>query len=236
VQSRAYRVINHLAHAVTGSALRHAKIISARDTCQGTAMPPGVEHIWGPVAMAVLLLFAIYRRFRRFIGRQPLNPKRMVARIVILSVIGALLLPAALHSTAVALDIGAGLLLGVALGLWGAKHTRFEWHEGKLHYVPHTYAGLVVFALFLGRLLYRLLFVWQSGGFVPGAQAPGAPFGNLSQNPLTLSVFFVLIGYYVCYYGFVLREFKEGRHAEIAPEGSMNSGPAEGNKPDASAP
>jgi hypothetical protein len=200
-------------------------------------MPTGSEHIWGAVAITVLLLFAIYRRFRRFIGRQPLNPRRMVARMVILSIIGALLLPAALHSATVALDISAGLVLGVALGVWGAKHTRFEWHEGKLHYVPHTYAGLVVFALFLGRLLYRLLFVWQSGGFAPGAGAPsGSPFGNLSQNPLTLSVFFVLIGYYVCYYGFVLREFKEGKHGDRPPEAAVNPKPIDRNKPEASAP
>src|SRR5579863_10117307 len=53
----------------TSLALRRAKIHFAREDLPGTAMPPGVEHIWGAVAMAVLLLFAIYRRFRRFIGR-----------------------------------------------------------------------------------------------------------------------------------------------------------------------
>src|SRR6202035_4950610 len=126
------------------------------------AMPPGLGHIWGIVATVVLLLFIIYRRVRRLFGRQPLKPARMLTRIVILCVVGALLSPAALRSSAAALALSAGLALGVAIGAWGARHTRFEWHEGELHYVPHTDAGPVVSALFLGRLLYRFLLLSQS--------------------------------------------------------------------------
>jgi hypothetical protein len=174
-------------------------------------MPPGFDHIWGSVATAALVLFIIYRRFRRSFGRQGLRPRSMIARMTILSVIGLLLLPAALHSGAGALAIGAGLALGVGLGVWGAQHTRFEWHEGKLHYVPHTYAGMVVSALFLGRLLYRFLVL--RSGFAPGAAqsagaSPANALGSLYQNPLTLSVFFVLIGYYVYYYSYVLWKSK----------------------------
>src|ERR1700686_4064433 len=102
-------------------------------------MPPGFEHVWGSLATAALVLFVIYRRFRRSFGRQPLRPRRMIVRIAILSVVGLLLLPAALRSSAGALATGAGLALGVALGAWGAQHTRFERHEGQLHYIPHTY-------------------------------------------------------------------------------------------------
>jgi hypothetical protein len=168
--------------------------------------------MWGSVGAAVLVLFIIYRRFRRSFGRQPLRPRSMIVRMMILSVVGVLLLPAALRSSTGALAIVAGLALGVGLGVWGAQHTRFEWHEGKLHYVPHTYAGMVVTALFLGRLIYRLLAL-SHGGYLPGAaQSSGAsaanPLGSIYQNPLTLSVFFVLIGYYVYYYSFVLWKCK----------------------------
>jgi hypothetical protein len=125
--------------------------------------------------------------------------------------------------------------LGVALGLWGAKHTRFEWHQGKLHYIPHTYAGLIVFALFLGRMLYRLLAIWQSGGATGDPAAGASPFGQLSHNPLTLGVFFVLIGYFVCYYGFVLKEFKQGKREDLTPEAVVNLQATDRNKPEGSA-
>ena len=182
-------------------------------------MPPGFEHLWGSMATAALVLFIIYRRFRRSFGRQALRPRSMIVRMAILSVVGVLLLPAALHSSSGALAISGGLALGVGLGMWGAQHTRFEWHEGKLHYVPHTYAGMVVSALFLGRLLYRYL-VLPHGAYSPGAfessgASPGSALGSLYQNPLTLGVFFVLIGYYVYYYSYVLWKFKH-----VKPEGA----------------
>jgi hypothetical protein len=187
-------------------------------------MPPGFEHLWGSVLMGALVLFIMYRRFRRSFGRQQLRPRSMIVRMTILSIVGALLLPAALRSSADALAIGTGLVLGVGLGVWGAQHTRFEWHEGKLHYVPHTYAGMVVSALFLGRLLYRLL-VLSQGGFPRGMAEPagatsGAALGGLYQNPLTLSVFFVLIGYYVYYYSYLLWKFKHVERETTVGAGS----------------
>lgn len=202
-------------------------------------MPPGLGHIWGVVVTVVLVLFIVYRRFRRLFGRQPLRVGRMLARIVILCVLAALLLPAARRSSSAALAMSVGLALGVAIGAWGAMHTRFEWHEGKLHYVPHTYAGLVVSALFLGRLLYRFLVLSQGGvpadGGAGAASSPTNPFGALSHNPLTLSVFFVLIGYYVCYYAYVLWQFKQGRYAPPAPGVAVNPGSEDRNKPEPSA-
>jgi hypothetical protein len=71
---------------------------------------------------------------------------------------------------------------------------------------------MVVSALFLGRVLYRVLAL-SHGGYSPGVAGPGGTtpggaLGGVYQNPLTLSVFFVLIGYYVCYYSYVLWKFK----------------------------
>ena len=53
------------------------------------------------------------------------------------------------------------------------------------------------------------------GGF-PGAgnPSPGAP-ASMVKAPLTAGLFFVLIGYYVCYYGWVLWKSKRITPADL---------------------
>jgi hypothetical protein len=180
-----------------------------------------------PFLVAILVLFAIYRRFRRSFGQQPLRPVRMQVRIVLLLVIGCLLLTAVFRSTAFIVAVLAGITAGVALALWGAARTRFLRVSGQLYYVPHTYTGIAVSFLFLGRLVYRLIQVYGNMGAMH-AQAPDsaqafAPAGML-QSPLTLGLYFVLMGYYVCYYSMVLWKSKRaiidesGRSAPSAGE------------------
>jgi hypothetical protein len=167
------------------------------------------DHTHGWLLLwAALLAFAIYRRFRRNFGRQALRPKRMVVRIGLLCVIAALLLPAAARSAQFTLGVAAGLAVGLGLGLWAGTRTRFETHAGTLHYIPHTYTGLAVFAVFAARMAYRFAALLV-GGTVPGkapldAAAPNSFQLSLVQSPLTLGLFFVLIGYYVYYYSQLL--------------------------------
>jgi hypothetical protein len=170
-------------------------------------MSPEFEHMWGSALTAALVLFIIYRRFRRNFGRQALRPKRMIVRMTIFALVGILLAPAALRSMDGALAIGVGLALGLGLGVWAGKRTRFERHQDHLHYIPHTYTGMVVSALFLGRLIYR--FVIPHEGYSPmdaAAHGSAAALGSIYGNPLTLGIVFVLIGYYLYYYSYVLWE------------------------------
>ena len=165
-----------------------------------------------PLFFAVLLVFLIYRRFRRNFGQQLLRPVRMRVRIALLLVIGCLLLPGALRSAAFMSALLGGMAAGVALAIWGAGRTRFLRISGQLYYVPHTYTGVAVSLLFLGRLVYRLI---QAYGNMHAAHAAGpdassqafAP-ASMLQSPLTLGLFFVLMGYYVCYYSMVLWKSK----------------------------
>jgi hypothetical protein len=170
----------------------------------------------GPLLVAILVVFAIYRRFRRSFGQQPLRPVRMQVRIVLLLVIGCLLLPAALRSTAFMAAVLAGIVAGVALAMWGAARTRFLRVSGQLYYVPHTYTGIAVSLLFVGRLVHRLIQIYgithaTHAPVVDPAAEPAAqgfaPAGML-QSPLTLGLYFVLMGYYVCYYSMVLWKAK----------------------------
>jgi hypothetical protein len=169
------------------------------------------SQIW-PFLIAALVVFVIYRRFRRNFGQQLLQPVRMQARIVVLLIIGCFLLPAALRSTAFGSAMLAGVACGVALALWGAARTRFLRIENQLYYVPHTYTGIAVSLLFLGRLVYRLLQVYggaqaSHGAGLAAADQAFAP-ASILRSPLTGGLFCVLMGYYVCYYSLVLWKSK----------------------------
>lgn len=151
----------------------------------------------GAVLLAALLVFVVYRRFRRSFGQQPLLRLRMQLRILMLLIVGCLLLPAAMHSTSFLIAIVAGALVGVALAVWGAAHTRFVRDGDRLYYVPHTYTGVAVSLLFIGRLGYRLVEVY-------GSADQSLTAGSMVRSPLTIGLYFVLMGYYVCYYSVLL--------------------------------
>jgi hypothetical protein len=171
--------------------------------------------------IALLVVFAVYRRFRRNFGQQPLRPVRMRVRTVLLLVIGALLLPAALRSTAFIAALFCGAAAGIALATWGAARTRFLRSANQLYYVPHTYTGIAVSLLFLGRLIYRFIQVYAGpqASHLAGAGAASQPFATsgMLQSPLTLGLFYVLMGYYVCYYSIVLWKAKRVAAEEISP-------------------
>jgi hypothetical protein len=169
---------------------------------------------------AILVVFLIYRRLRRSFGRQPLRPARMSVRIVLLLVVGCLLLPAAFRSAAFMSAVLLGTVAGVSLAMWGVARTRFLRVSDQLYYVPHTYTGIAVSLLFLGRLVYRLVQVY---GYTHAPHSAGADAANqafapasMLQSPLTVGLFFVLMGYYVCYYSMVLWKSKRVVAEEVS--------------------
>ncbi len=174
-----------------------------------------------PFSIAVLAVFLIYRRFRRNFGQQLLRPIRMRVRIVLLLLIGCLLLPIAFSSGKFLTALCSGVAAGGALAAWGAARTRFVRVADKLHYVPHTYTGIAVFFLFLGRLVYRVAQAYGGVHANPAfaADASHSVFGSdgMVRSPLTLGLFFVLMGYYVCYYSAVLWKSKRVNAEEAVP-------------------
>ncbi len=154
---------------------------------------------------AAFVVFAIYRRFRRNFGMQPLRRNRMLFRITLFAVIAVLLLSAVPRTGPFALAGAAGALLGVALGIYGAMRTRFEYQGAQLYYIPHTTTGLIVFALFMGRLLYRIAQMYQSGYFseaAHGGYAPGAD--SALKSPLTFGMIALFIAYAIYFYSRLL--------------------------------
>ena len=168
--------------------------------------------------IAAAVLFAVYRRLRRNFGQQPLRPIRMRIRTVLLLLLGCALLPGIPRSSAFVVAVLAGVAFGIVLASWGAARTRILKVDNQLYYVPHTYTGVAISLLFLARLVYRLI---QAYGGFGAAQSIGAPAPNYApadmlRSPLTLGLFFLLVGYYVCYYSAVLWKSKRAIPDEVS--------------------
>jgi hypothetical protein len=170
---------------------------------------------FAPLLLAAVVVFAVYRRLRRSFGRQILQPARMTARIVLLVVVGCALLPLALRSAQFLSAELIGALLGIGLGMWGAERTRFLMYGERLHYVPHTYTGIAVSLLFLGRMAFRFVQQYTSSHAVNAATATQAAPSSMVKSPLTAGIFFVLVGYYVCFYSLVLWKSKRLDRANL---------------------
>ncbi len=176
-------------------------------------------------------MLLIYRRLRRSFGRQPLNPIRMWLRVGILLVLGVTLLPLALKQQFL-LAVAAGLAAGTALAFWGAQRTRFASADGRLYFVPHTYTGVVVSLLFVGRFVYRFVQVYSmsradgTAGMTMGGADSAFASPAMVRSPLTVGLIFVLIGYYVAYYGWLLLKSRRLRPEDLeAPPASAAASP-----------
>lgn len=168
-------------------------------------MQSWLTNIGSTALFASLVLVILYRRFRRSFGLQPLRAKRMIVRSLLLTLVCALLLAAPYRS---AEDYGAaalGALAGLALAWYAGRHTRLELTPAGGYYTPNGWIGLLVSALFIGRLLYRFAVVFPifHRSLQQAARQPGVPVNPLSgysRSPLTLGLYFLLAGYYVAYY------------------------------------
>jgi hypothetical protein len=149
------------------------------------------------ILLVALVAWGIGRRVRRNFGRQPVHPGRIGLRVGVLALAGGLVVATTRNVPALEAVI-AGIACGAALGYLGLRHTRFEVTPQGRFYTPHTYIGLAVTALFLGRVLYRFVYLSHSADAMVNANQ------NLTiayqKNPVTLGIFGVLIGYYVAFY------------------------------------
>ncbi len=157
-----------------------------------------------PAIILPLIAWRMYVRVRRNIGRQPLQPKRTLARIIIFSVITMLIAAGGLVYPPVLIGLAVGLLLGAPLALLGLRLTKFEFTpEGKF-YTPNTVIGVILSVLFIGRIIYRILMLSESSAY--NASSP-----ELFHSPLTLSIFGLTAGYYIAYYAGVLMRARAGK-------------------------
>ena len=156
-----------------------------------------------PYLIVALVVWGIYRRMRRSFGRQRVRDGFMWFRI------GILTLAAAFIGAQIARDVEllaillASVAAGAVLGYIGLRHSKFEITPDGRFYTPHTYIGVAVTALFLGRVLYRFLGIYN--GLDPTANRGQDLAAIYRHSPFTLVVIGAVVGYYVLYYAGVLQ-------------------------------
>jgi hypothetical protein len=153
------------------------------------------------VLVTAIVAFGIYRRIRRNIGRQTLTAGRQYARMAIFTVLCLFLAFAHPLQPAAVAYIASGLIVGAAVGWFALRHTEFEATPEGYFYTPHLYIGIAVTALFIGRILYRLVLIYNMAGNMGNGMRPPAQ----DSNPLTLGILFLTAGYYIVYCTGLLR-------------------------------
>ncbi len=149
------------------------------------------------IAIAALIGWRIYMRIRRLVGRQRLSPIRPWVTLVVFPLLLCLLALVSLGHPYTLAALAAGLAIGIGLGLYGHRVTRFEATPEGLFYTPNAHLGIALSLLFIGRCGYRM--------FQLSVLGETGSVNDFGSSPITLAIFGTLAGYYVSYAAGLLR-------------------------------
>jgi hypothetical protein len=154
--------------------------------------PSHATLIW--LVLTPLLMWRIYARIRRLVGRQRLSRIRLWITMTIFPLLVCLYVFSARAHVDLLAWLVAAIVVGFALANYGLRRTRFEPTLQGLFYTPNAHLGIALSLLFVARVVSRLveIFVLSSGA------APG-DWSGFAHSPVTLAVFGLLSGYYVGY-------------------------------------
>jgi hypothetical protein len=155
-------------------------------------LPDSHPSVVVSVGVAAFIVWRVYARISRMVGRQRLRPARPWVTVFLFPTLLALLLFGSIARPASALALVAGAALGAALGAYGLRLTKFEQTPSGLFYTPNAHLGIALSLLLLARIGYRVAQFY----FAAAAPAPAAVF---LRSPLTLLLFGTLAGYYTAY-------------------------------------
>ena len=147
-----------------------------------------------PAGVAALVVWRMYTRIRRLVGRQRLSPVRPWLTVIIFPLLLVLLGLGSLIHPESGIGLAVGTLIGCGLGAYGHRLTKFEETPEGLFYTPNAHLGIALSLLFIGRLAWRAVQVYTATGSF--RMDPGS---FSTSGPLTLAIFGTLAGYYVVY-------------------------------------
>ena len=157
-------------------------------------MAPFHPSVLAPFAIGALILWRFYSRVRRMVGRQKLSNIRPWITVCVFPLLAVFLATVSYTKPLLLLSLLGGIAVGVALGIYGLRVTRFETTPEGLFYTPSAHVGIALSLLFMGRIIYRLIQLNLNPQL-----ATAGPQANYATTPLTLLIFGLLAGYYVTY-------------------------------------
>jgi hypothetical protein len=138
-----------------------------------------------------LVLWRGYSRIKRLTTRQRSKVWRHRTTLAFFPLLVLVLAALALRTNPIALaGLVVGLPLGAMLGRTAIGKARFEQvGADEFYFTPHAPIGMLVAALFLGRMAWRGYQMFM----VPGGQS------DYIASPLTLLTFGIVAGYYMLF-------------------------------------
>ena len=175
-------------------------------------------------AVIALIGFRLYRRSKSLLGEQPFVRTRMLTRLWVLAAMLALILfvdlqqvqqglahPA--HALLLALVASlAGIVGGVALGVWSARLAELRWDAGVLKLRAHVFIGPAILLLYALRVIYKFWLMQHLGVLSDLASAAPAVQHALARydiDPLGAFLRMLVFAYYFSYYPLLLRKASE---------------------------
>jgi hypothetical protein len=157
------------------------------------AVPAPHPSLVVSLGVTALILWRVYARVRRMVGRQRFRRGRSWFTVIFFPLLLAMLFAISLAHPLNLVALAAGAALGIALGVYGLHLTRFESTLQGMFYTPSAHLGIALSLLFIGRVGYRLMQLNFIGGDGPTSSS------DFARSPLTLAIFGTLAGYYVAY-------------------------------------
>lgn len=140
-----------------------------------------------------LIAWRMYSRFKRLVGRQKSTSVRPWLPVILFPILIALISIGLLTHPLALMNLYGGAVMGVGLGIYGLKLTKFEKTSEGLFYTPNAHLGVALSLLMLARILYRMMQVFFMD---VGSNAAPRDFGS---SPLTMLILGALAAYYVTY-------------------------------------